>query len=62
VERWFALITSMAIRRGSFDSTRRLERAIMRWPDHCNQNAKPFHSTKSAAHIKGNARIAVDFE
>jgi transposase len=52
VERWFALITSQAIRRGSFSSTRRLEQAIMRWLDHWNQNAKPFHSTKSAAHIK----------
>src|SRR5439155_65889 len=29
VERWFALITSQAIRRGSFDSTRRLEQTIM---------------------------------
>jgi transposase len=52
VERWFALITSQAIRRGSFDSTRRLEQAIMRWLDHWNQNAKPFRWTKSAAHIK----------
>ena len=52
VERWFALITSQAIRRGSFDSTRRFEQAIMRWLDHWNQNAQPFRWTKSAAHIK----------
>jgi transposase len=30
VERWFANITNQAIRRGSFDSVRALERAIMR--------------------------------
>ena len=52
VERWFALITGQAIRRGSFDSVSRLERAIMRWLAHWNENAKPFHWTKSAAAIK----------
>mgnify|MGYP001176777343 CR=1 FL=1 len=30
VERWFGLITSQAIRRGSFDSVRKLEAAIMK--------------------------------
>ncbi len=52
VERWFALITGQAIRRGSFDSVGRLERAIMRWLAHWNENARPFHWTKSAAAIK----------
>jgi transposase len=52
VERWFALITDQAIRRGSFDSVRRLEAAIMRWLAHWNENAAPFHWTKSAASIK----------
>jgi transposase len=52
VERWFALITGQAIRRGSFDSVARLERAIMRWLAHWNENAQPFHWTKSAAAIK----------
>jgi transposase len=52
VERWFALITSQAIRRGSFNSTRRLEQTIMRWLDHWNHNAKPFRWTKSAVQIK----------
>lgn len=52
VERGFVRITSQAIRRGSFNSTRRLEQTIMRWLDHWNQNAKPFHWTKSAAQIK----------
>jgi len=52
VERWFALITSQAIRRGSFDSVRRLERAITRWLTHWNEIAKPFRWTRSAAEIK----------
>jgi len=52
VERWFALITGQAIRRGSFDSVGRLERTIMRWLAHWNENAQPFHWTKSAAAIR----------
>lgn len=52
VERWFALITTQAIRRGSFDSTRRLEEAILRWTAHWNRNPRPFRWTKSAAEIK----------
>jgi transposase len=52
VERWFALITGQAIRRGSFDSVPRLERSIMRWLTHWNEHAKPFRWTKSAADIK----------
>jgi transposase len=58
VERWFALITGQAIRRGSFDSVARLERAIMRWLEHCNENARPFHWTKSAATIKRSLQSA----
>ena len=52
VERWFALITSQAIRRGSFDSVRRLERVIARYLAHWNQNAQPFRWIKPAAQIK----------
>jgi transposase len=52
VERWFALITQQVIRRGSFDSARRLEQAIMRWLAYRNQHAKPFRWTRSAADIK----------
>lgn len=51
VERWFALITGQAIRRGSFTSIAALERAITRFLNHWNQNAKPFHWTKTAAQI-----------
>ena len=52
VERWFALITSQAIRRGSFDSVRRLERTITRYLADWNVNAKPFRWIKTAAQIK----------
>jgi transposase len=52
VERWFALITRQAIRRGSFDSVRRLEQAITRWLTHWNDHSKPFRWTRSAADIK----------
>jgi transposase len=58
VERWFALITEQAIRRGSFDSVRRLEGAIMRWLAHWNENAEPFRWTKPAADIKRSIRNA----
>ena len=52
VERWFALITTQGIRRGSFDSTRRLEEAILRWTAHWNRSPRPFRWTRSAAEIK----------
>ena len=58
VERWFALITGQAIRRGSFDSIRRLEAAITNWLAAWNQNAKPFRWTKSAHQIKRSIRNA----
>ena len=58
VERWFALITGQAIRRGSFDSVRRLETAIMNWLKLWNDNAKPFRWTKSAADIKRSIKSA----
>ena len=45
-------MTTQTIRRGSFDSTRRLEEAILRWTAHWNRNPKPFRWTRSAAEIK----------
>ncbi len=60
VERWFALITSQAIRRGSFDSVRSLERAINRYLAHWNETAKPFRWTKSARQIKRQIRRVMD--
>ena len=58
VERWFGLITGQAIRRGSFDSVRRLEAAIMHWLANWNQNPQPFRWTKSAPTIKRSIRNA----
>lgn len=52
VERWFALITDQAIRRGSFESVRALEKAITRFVANWNENAKPFRWTKSAKQIR----------
>ena len=52
VERWFALITGQAIRRGSFDNVARLEKAIMAWLQQWNQNAQPFRWTKPASRIR----------
>lgn len=58
VERWFALITEQAIRRGSFDSVPGLEAAITRWLAQWNESARPFRWTKSAAQIKRSIRNA----
>jgi len=42
VERWFAEITQKRIRRGSFEGVRSLEKAIVEYLEHNNQNPKPF--------------------
>ena len=52
VERWFALVTERVIRRGSFDSVRHLERAIRRYLEAWNDDAKPFTWTKSPRQIR----------
>jgi hypothetical protein len=44
--------------RGSFDSVRRLERAITRYLAEWNETAKSFRWTKSAAKIKRIIRNA----
>ena len=56
VERWFAIITSQAIRRGSFDTVRRLERAITKFLAEWNENTKPFRWTKSPREIRRKLR------
>jgi transposase len=56
VERWFALITDQAIRRGTFNSVRALERAINRFLANWNENARPFRWTKSARRIEREIR------
>ena len=56
VERWFALLTEKSIRRGSFDSVRRLEKAVMRYLESWNETAKPFRWTKTPEEIRTKLR------
>tara|TARA_B100001750_G_scaffold125824_1_gene99821 strand:- start:2207 stop:3319 length:1113 start_codon:yes stop_codon:yes gene_type:complete len=51
VERWFALLTERALKRGVHRSTRQLERAIRDFIDAHNEDPKPFIWTKSADQI-----------
>lgn len=51
VERWFALLTERAIKRGVFRSTRELERAIRAFIEQHNHDPKPFIWTKTAQQI-----------
>jgi putative transposase len=51
VERWFALITHQAIRRGSFDSVADLKRKIDAFVKHYNQHPRPFTWTATADSI-----------
>lgn len=59
VERWFALLTQRAIKRGAHTSTSQLERAIREFIDAHNQEPKPFIWTKPADEILASiARFA----
>ena len=51
VERFFAVITEKAIRRGSFASVKELVAKIDRFVAHYNQNCKPFIWTATADSI-----------
>lgn len=51
VERWFALITNQAIKRGSFESVTELKRKINEFVDHYNQHPRPFMWTATAESI-----------
>jgi transposase len=51
VERWFGLITSQAIRRGSFNSVSELERSINTYLARWNDDPKPFTWTKTPGQI-----------
>ena len=51
VERWFALITQQAIRRGSFESVADLKRKINEFVEHYNQHPRPFMWTATAESI-----------
>lgn len=51
VERWFAIITQRAIRRGSFRSVKELTERIERFIKHHNQHSTPFIWTATADSI-----------
>ena len=51
VERFFSKITTEAIRRGSFTSTRALSKAIQAYIDEHNTNPRPFVWTATADSI-----------
>jgi putative transposase len=51
VERWFAIVTDRAIRRGSFASVGQLKRKIMSFVDTYNETATPFRWTATADSI-----------
>lgn len=51
VERWFALVTQKAIRRGSFTSVKDLVRRIDDYVAHYNRRARPFVWTATADSI-----------
>lgn len=51
IERFFGLITSQRIRRGSFESVKELERAIADYIKQHNGDPKPFVWTKTAEQI-----------
>ena len=53
VERWFALITNQAIRRGSFGSVGDLKRKIDTFVKPYNQHPTPFRRTATAESIVG---------
>ncbi len=51
VERWFAELTRKQLKRGVHRSTRELEKDILKFIKHHNQNPKPYRWTKSADDI-----------
>src|SRR5262249_39019034 len=48
VERFFAQITEKRLRRSAFRSVKALEKAIIEYLDHHNENPKPFRWTADA--------------
>ena len=56
VERFFALLTERALKRGVFRSVAELEKAIKAYIDATNTDPKPFRSTKTADDVFGQPR------
>jgi putative transposase len=51
VERWFAIISQRAIRRGSFRNVRELRQRIEQFIEHYNHDSRPFQWTATAESI-----------
>ncbi len=60
VESWFSVITRQAIRRGSFDSVRRLQKAIEKYIAEWNEHAEPFRWTTPVREIRRKIRRVKD--
>jgi transposase len=59
VERWFSEITTKRIRRGSWESVKELERAIMAYVHHWNESGRRFVWAKNSEEILTKVRKAV---
>jgi transposase len=57
VETWFGIITRQAIRRGTFQSVRRLIRHIEDYIAHWNEDAAPFTWTATAEEIIAKVQV-----
>lgn len=55
IEAWFGVLTRQSIRRGSFDTVRRLVRHIQAYIDRWNEHPVPFIWTKTADQIVATA-------
>lgn len=55
-ESWFSVLTRQAIRRGSFDSVARLERAITQYIAEWNEHAEPFRWTTPVRELRRKIR------
>jgi putative transposase len=55
VERFFALITDKAIRRGSFTSVKQLVQKINHFGDSYNDKCQPFRSLRSSCKTSGQS-------
>jgi putative transposase len=56
VESWFSVLTRQAIRRGSFDTVRQLERAVTKYIAEWNEHAEPFRWTTPVREIRRKIR------
>jgi transposase len=56
VEGWFSVLSRRRLRRGSFPSTRHLERAALEFVEATNESPRPFVWTKPADEVLAKVR------